>query len=696
MQIPQHTIWELLLLSELFGVQKVFAQCRVKLLHLFTPPGQGTVAKHLPPGVMVGIDAKYIESIEERLLAHLLQFGQAVPAPATNKASSSPAVTNTRGNSSDTSSNNTDVSSPSSVMTSPASEQSMLNHQHQAKRSRSTADSDDEDAHSVDTWADPNDHDVFLPKHAAVRAVSVGVQADDAAGPMLPATPASAYAPSPQPLAQVRSILKQQVDATAHPSTPISPMTPMTPSSQPFTPRQAHSDPPPARRRSPSPSAVRWMSSTRSNPDSTPVSYLYSRDRDRDRDRDAREDSGEGARRPLTGDDLRLSREVAQLRVKEARIEQDLLATRTRAAVAMKENQLASLRLKTEIMRLGSMQSSSSSSSQRSASAGRSNTPRRRNEAVAMRSIEQEAEVIANAQYMAMRRIQEQRRREKEKERKQAKEKDLETMKRFQKRDERIAQFIQKQHSTRSPSPPPPPPAPIPIAQPQRPRQSPSAVGSSRPAARSTAPSSSSRAPAEQDEHMLVYSQEALAAVGLGKSPSHSQRSVTKEVSRSHDSAEQVKAIKSHRPFNAGSKVVYQVSVIRAYDLQEVLPATNAYVTVAWAGASRSAAPVQTQAVPDTIAPYFGSTLPLEEAYYRDYDDSDKTIVFKVCNRNVSLSDNLLGWAELPLRDLLPPHIVDYSPRTTGGVLVVHLMDSTRRPAGSLEVSVSRYMPGAG
>lgn len=144
------------------------------------------------------------------------------------------------------------------------------------------------------------------------------------------------------------------------------------------------------------------------------------------------------------------SREVARLRVKEKRIAQELLTSRQQAEAALRENRLASLRLKADILRLGSslQEQGTEGTARRAASTSRSGSRAR---SVGRRSlssshgsnhydlIEAEAEQIELSRYKAIQRIQEHKRRQQAQQEEAKRKQQQETAQRYQKRDERVS-----------------------------------------------------------------------------------------------------------------------------------------------------------------------------------------------------------------------------------------------------------------
>lgn len=123
---------------------------------------------------------------------------------------------------------------------------------------------------------------------------------------------------------------------------------------------------------------------------------------------------------------------MALLRIREARIKKELEDSRAQADAALRENKLASLRLKTEILRLGSSLSRSRPSSPARSMQRATDRQRQAIEA------EEEAQRVEMARLAALKRIAEQKRREKMQKQEQERVAELEARRRFQKRDEKV------------------------------------------------------------------------------------------------------------------------------------------------------------------------------------------------------------------------------------------------------------------
>eukprot|EP01039_Chlorochromonas_danica_P007552 gene7549-8352_t len=346
----------------------------------------------------------------------------------------------------------------------------------------------------------------------------------------------------------------------------------------------------------------------------------------------------EAAQKPaLSIEDLELSREVARLRVKEKRIAQELLTSRQQAEAALRENRLASLRLKADILRLGSslQEQGAGGTTRRAASTSRSSS---RGRSVGRRSlssshgsnqydlIEAEAEQIELSRYKAIQRIQEHKRRQQAQEEEAKRKQQEETAQRYQKRDERV-----------------------------------------------------------QTAHPAMWQDEEEEAI-FTRRPFDNKPTYQKLSKR-----------------NAQPICKYTITVIRAWGLAEMLGGTHAYVTAS--SSSCYTAIQRTPTIHDTTQPYFGSTLELEMivdpsvlSNGERLEDTSNILLLSVFNRNGSLSDDLLGFAEVTFGSLFAaqhPHlVVDYSVNQviSSGVQVVYLVDAHNHTAGCLEISLTRQI----
>lgn len=221
-----------------------------------------------------------------------------------------------------------------------------------------------------------------------------------------------------------------------------------------------------------------------------------------------------------------------------------------------------------------------------------------------------------------------------------------------------------------------------------------------------------------------LYTQEALAAVGRGLSPTHVTREIDallthSKVRTAHPAMwqnEEEEAIFTRRPFdnnNSASQKLskrstqpickYTITVIRAWGLAEMLGGTHAYVTAS--SSSCHTAIQRTPTIHNTTQPYFGSTLELEMivdpsllSNGERLEDTHNILLLSVFNRNGSLSDDMLGFAEVTFGSLFgaqDPHlVVDYSVNQviSSGVQVVYLVDVHNHTAGCLEISLTRQI----
>lgn len=203
------------------------------------------------------------------------------------------------------------------------------------------------------------------------------------------------------------------------------------------------------------------------------------------------------------------------------------------------------------------------------------------------------------------------------------------------------------------------------------------------------------------------YSAEALAAVGLGKSPNC-------KVAVGHsDRAERcVPAAQAAQPppspvAIATAPDLISVRVVRAWDLPECLGGTCAYVLVDWGAQGKSA----THTVRHSTEPQYGAMLQFKSPY-RAIDPTERDLYLKhahhemhllraasgaeyaspagpmqvqIYNRNDSVSDELIASGELDLH-----HVIVTT--NAGEPSVLYLNDTFGQPAGCVELIVKHSL----
>lgn len=187
----------------------------------------------------------------------------------------------------------------------------------------------------------------------------------------------------------------------------------------------------------------------------------------------------------------------------------------------------------------------------------------------------------------------------------------------------------------------------------------------------------------------MVYSQEALAAVGLGLSPTHAVVSPGNRNYRPFASA--------HAGLSTDVLIRYTVTIVRAWGLAEMLGGTNAYIIASWGCGSRCKASARTAAVPNSTQPQFNASLVLDERWpaVHSLEDemAEKVLVLRVFNQNPSLSDDLLGCAEVSVESLLGgTNDISRGQELRSTLQVAYLNDQRNHTAGCLEIALSRVV----
>lgn len=393
LQLPASRIWELLLLAEVFGARRVFQQCRSKVLQFLVPEG-GTVRK-LPASIMSHVAPEYCNEVQDRLASHFMRFGNSQEPISPHNAKRDPPSDNYINN---------------SPATSTASEQSLRSASTPAYilSSAHATREDISDSRSIASWATDEDtvHEQQPTRHAWPGGQTAVPAPFERQAPLQPApavVPIPVPAPPPTPLPS-STPPGYAVQASARDR--ASALQPSPSSSRP--------------RRSASPTLAFGSRQARS------VSPALSR---------SVASVEEPVRKVVSTEELQLSREVALLRVREAKIQKELQESRAQAEAALRENKLRSLKLKTDILRLGtSIQQSRSPSA---------TTPRRSTPSRMLREeVEEEANRVESARLAAMRRIAEQRQKEKYRAEQMQHEKEEEAHKQFQKRDAKVVAVV--------------------------------------------------------------------------------------------------------------------------------------------------------------------------------------------------------------------------------------------------------------
>lgn len=154
--------------------------------------------------------------------------------------------------------------------------------------------------------------------------------------------------------------------------------------------------------------------------------------------------------------------------------------------------------------------------------------------------------------------------------------------------------------------------------------------------------------------------------MGLGLSPSSVQHLTETFRPFSSPSTTAMVAGAEEEEGKRSSGLRLEIVVVRAWDLPECLGGTNAYVLVQVGGSVERR---ETAVQQDSLSPFFGAifTWPLS--------DSSSTIQFSLFNRNYSLADELLGFAEAKLDQ-------------SSDSLILQLSSLTGQLSGFLEVQL--------
>lgn len=433
--------------------------------------------------------------------------------------------------------------------------------------------------------------------------------------------------------------------------------------------------------------------------------------------------------RNLTPVDLRISREIAALRLKETRVRGELEWSRQQAQKALRESQLKSLELKTAALRITSSKRGDGRGLRRVKSAG---LDRGRTEFRSFVSeswdhgggVSEQQRVLTEkeARQRAAERIQLKMKTDKQRsEVALSKEKEKQDQK-WVERDIKIARFKQRQKekgltdktdldSPHLTKPGIPETFLIPDQETLNPLKTPSKPNHHK------FPPKPEIFNSLEDKHVSSvvregrYTKEALQAVGLGLSPSGGGMLET---------GDDCKKENINTDARKQEEEVITVRVIRAWDLVDCLGGTNAYVVLDWGRHGRAA----TQSVRDNTAPHFGATLRFKSPYVLLqnvdmgdeqsvelthlfnrgmleqigqehggnvlFDSNEKSLfisyagpmALQVYSRNSSVSDEMLGWVEVDV------HAAVVGRRTE----VLHLVNPQNRgkSAGAIEIKVTR------
>ena len=126
------------------------------------------------------------------------------------------------------------------------------------------------------------------------------------------------------------------------------------------------------------------------------------------------------------------------------------------------------------------------------------------------------------------------------------------------------------------------------------------------------------------------------------------------------------------------------VVVVRAWALREVIGGSNPYVVVDWGPCGKHS----TQAVMDSTEPYFGSVLKFKSPFQATHRPAMAVMKVYVYSRNLSTSDELLGYVELNSEGLLAL-LGDSSECATMTYQLVDLLDKQNPHAGCIQLTGS-------
>ena len=149
----------------------------------------------------------------------------------------------------------------------------------------------------------------------------------------------------------------------------------------------------------------------------------------------------------------------------------------------------------------------------------------------------------------------------------------------------------------------------------------------------------------------MPYDRQSWAAVAGGRSPSQGSRGPQKQLQ------------------SPGKAPAVCIRVVRAWGLREVVGGSNPYVVLRWGALSQSS-----QAVFSSVSPYFNAVLTFSGPR------KDEVLKAFVYSRNMSLSDELLGYAEVDVEDLLAGQ---------SSFSLVDLLEKHDRHAGFIEMSAA-------
>ncbi len=221
-----------------------------------------------------------------------------------------------------------------------------------------------------------------------------------------------------------------------------------------------------------------------------------------------------------------------------------------------------------------------------------------------------------------------------------------------------------------------------------------------------------------------LYSSEALAAVGSGRSPSfslmarqrppgqhryHGSERDDKDEDLSAASSQSLSLQReshSEAKLPSGQARLTTVRVLRGRDLPECLGGTNAYLSVEWGGRGRgpSLGKATTQCVSNSTCPAFGAALKFRSPFTHwpeaaspspspqttGADTSLPSLYFRLFNKNASVSDELLASAELSVFDVLQENFVSGRrvEQAAQDVHSIELRDASGAAAGTVEIII--------
>jgi hypothetical protein len=128
---------------------------------------------------------------------------------------------------------------------------------------------------------------------------------------------------------------------------------------------------------------------------------------------------------------------------------------------------------------------------------------------------------------------------------------------------------------------------------------------------------------------------------------------------------------------------VVSIVVVRCWGLREIVGGSNPYVVIDWGPCGK----LSTQAVMDSTEPYFGSVLKFPAQVQRPA--AAAILKAYVYSRNLSTSDELLGYVEISSDDLLARSSSAAAECATLTYQLVDLLDKQNHHAGCIQLSGS-------